>query len=44
MPISCATRRANGRSCFSDDDVRAFRTVYSGIVREGELLNPENCT
>ncbi|NHZ84223.1 transposase, partial [Massilia sp. CCM 8695] len=26
---------------FSDNDVRAFRTVYDNIVSEGELLNPE---
>ena len=36
----CAAAREKQR-VFDTDQVRAFRTVYDGIVREGEHLNPE---
>lgn len=39
----CIAARAQ-QIAFSDDDVRAFRTVYDNIVREGTLLNPEITT
>ncbi|PWF40982.1 hypothetical protein [Massilia glaciei] len=35
---------ARERQLMFSDDVRAFRTVYYGIVREGESLNPKNIT
>jgi transposase len=36
----CAAGREK-QIVFTPDQVQAFRTVYDGIVREGELLNPE---
>jgi transposase len=39
----CEAARAQ-EMAFDADNVRAFRTVYDSIVREGELLNPATDT